>query len=1004
MRISANVNLTERKIQIVSRLEGVDMRKGESLYKADKSLNLINKNGKIVKRNGWIERIKFDNRVDFFAPVVLNEESFLLVYSNKHFYLANKKGNITDITASASQEYSFSQDKLLARSIKLVRKSNLYFIYGAGVYLVLGSFNRKIELRAVEKMAYIPITTIGIMPEAQCIYLKDLSVDETSRGVWFVKNGNTYESTVLSDDSPFDPTKTYYNRVSSASLPPTKLESANILTPFRRNTLLGVSGESVYQLDSGVVVDDKNQIIIKAKESSDVNVYKLHARRNYNTARYIEESDDLDGKTITVTANTEVVSCYGLQQGIDVKGKVLFKGENIECFWCSTGITELGWSNAKLKVVYLDENQTQKEEIIATATRKTLNSPYGITYQEKTLKLFDGASNKITFSCVHGESDKYIKAVLPSYNTPLVDQSQQVWGNFDHKNGRITLTRSAVSPDGSDNIEVTFKCAENEYSTDTINGCTICSEFGVDGNTDRVFVSGNPLYPNRDFATDSENLTYFPVDYIYKFGFDSTPVTGYARLSDDSQAIFKSAGQGESNVYIRKGRWVTSTVSIGESTYTFNKAEFYLSGNYLSTTPVSNETVSYMDGEPFFMSRNGVCSLKTSLDLLDNRKSVVDRGACVNDFITQNIPEVHNAITVDGNYCLSVGDKLFIAKSGSYFYENKIKQYNWWVFDNIPAVTLAKIKGELWFATSDGRICSFSLGFYDTYYDKIAKGSILFEANSKIVSFSENLALELGREIILNEKLYSLFLDNVRVENGKICVEDVSGISNFRVYADKVSSSGLSCGVEYSISDIDYKNNTFSLTKDGSIVELKSGGFRLSFLLENQKIKVSKLRYSLDKTQNDLCEFEYMGKNVIPITYNDSPLPESFDGNIVRETPVVALWKTSKTDLNNPTKLKTVHKVGLTFGERTEGVIKLVCESKSSIVGRINFGEGINLLNPNIAGFSFNGATNKECYARTRFREVGYFDLTIVSEDAKPFELKGFSIEYSVLKGKRGIY
>ena len=1004
MRISANVNLTDRKTQFVSRLEGVDLRKGDSLYKGDKVLNLINKNGKIVKRNGWIERIKFDYKVDSFAPVVLNDESYLLVYSAKRFYLANKKGVITDITASSSEEYKFPIEKLVARQIKIVRKNNQYYIFGAGVYLVLGSFSGKIELRAVEKSAYIPITTIGIMPESECIYVKDLTVDETSRGVWFVKNGNDYESTVLSDQNPFDPTKTYYNRVSSASLPPTKFEKVNILTRFRRNTLLGVSGQCYYQLDSSVAVDEKNRIIIKALESKDINEYKLHARQNYFTSRNIEKGDDLNGKTITVTANTEVVACWGLQQSLDVKGKVLFKGDNIECYWFSTGITEFSWNNAKLKVVYLDENQTQKEEIIATATRKTLNSPYGITYLAKTLKLYNGSANMITHSCIHGESDKYIKAVLPSYNSPIVDESGQAWGNLDHKNGRLYLSRSAVSPDGNDNIEVVFKSAENEYDCDVINDCTVCSEFGVDGNTDRVFVSGNPLYPNRDFASDSDDLTYFPIDYIYKFGVDSTPVIGYARLSDDSQAIFKSARIGESNVYIRKGRWTSNTVSIGNSSFTFNKAEFYLSGNYLSSTPISDSTISYMDGEPFFMSEKGVCSLKSAIDILDGRKSVEDRGVCVNDYLTQKIPEIHNAVTIDGNYCLSVGDKLFIAKSVSYFYENRNKQYNWWVFDNIPAVTLSQINDELWFATADGRICSFSTGFYDIYYDKIAKGSILFEAESEIVSFSENLTLDIDDEIILDDEVYSLFLDNAKVENGKISVEDVTQISSFDVYADKVATSGLTQGVEYSITDIDYKNNTFSLEKNGSIVELKSGGFRLSFLLENQKVKVTKLRYSLDKTQNDLCELEYKGKMVYPIMYNQSPLPESFGGKIVRKNSVVALWKTAKTDLNYPTKLKTVHKVGITLGEHTEGIVKLVCESKSSIVRRINFGEGINLLNPDIAGFSFNGATNKECYARTRFRDVGYFDLTIASEDPFPVELKGFSIEYSVLKGKGGIY
>lgn len=1004
MRINSSVTKTDRKTQFVSRLDGVDLRKGNSLYKADKCINLINKNGKVVKRNGWRELYKFDAKIDYFEPVIIDGIEYLLVYSGRRFYIVSANSVITDITESAKSEYAFSPEKLVSRTCRSVKKNGIYYIFGAGVYLSLSNFGDGIELRSVKKSAYIPVTTIGIMPESQCVFVKDVTVDDTSRGVWYVKNGNTYEAVTLSDSTPFDPTKTYYNRISSASVNPTKLESENILTPFRKNTLYGVSEQAYYRLDSAVSVDSENEMIVKTLEGNDVNVYRVRVRDGYNEARFPDEGDDLTGKTLTVTANGETVSCSGLQQGLSQKGKVLFKGSNIECYWFSNGITELGWNKASLKLNYYDETGNQKEEIIASAERKNTSSLYAVTYQSKTIKLNSEIDSKIDYSVVHADCDKYITAVLPAYVTPLIDDNFQIWGSLDHKRGRIFLNRSAVSPDGTDNIEFTFHAANSEYEDDTIDNCAICSEFGVDGNTDRVFASGNPKYPNRDFASESEDLTYFPTDFVYKFGLDSTPVIAYARLSDDSQAVFKNAAVGESNVYIRKGKWTSQSVEIGDNSFSFNKAEFGLTGNYLSTNAISQDTFAYMDGEPFFLSEYGVYSLKSSTDILDSRRFAVNRGACVNDQIVQEIAAKHNAVCYDGNYCISIGNKLYIAKSNGYFYENGIKQYNWWIWDNVPAVFLTVVKNELWFGTADGRICRFSSEFYDEYYDKISKGSILFEENDEIVSFSENLELNLNDEIVIDQKVYSSFIDSASVNAGKIVVDDVTKIASYSVYADNVFESGLQTDVEYKIGNINALDNSFSLLKDGEKIDLTSGGFRLSFLLKNETIKVSKLRYSLDSSQNDLCCFTVNGKKVVPIAYDGEPLPESVSGKIIRRKSVIALWKTAKTDLNYPTMLKTVHKVGITLGEKTTGTVKLLCESKSSIMQNFNLGGGIDLLNPNMAGFSFNGSVNKECYARTRFREVGYFDLLIASEDPNPFELKGFSIEYSLLKGKRGIY
>lgn len=1004
MRVSTNLSKTDRKTLYIDNLEGVDLRRGDDLKRADNVKNLINKNGKIVKRNGWKEIHKFDNKIDWLCGVSIKGVDYLLVYTNKNFYLFNDK-TLLNITLQTAEEFRVDAEKLQSGKLEVIKKEDVYYILGAGEFLMLGDFGEGVELRSVRKCAYIPTTTIGITPNDQCVFLLDKSVDDMSRGIWYVKTSLGYEQVALTDENPRDPATSYYNRIASYQLPPTRLESENLLSPYRKNTLLGVSGQSRYKLDcDNIAFDERNVVKIKALENNDLNVYELHERTNYKENRYFEVGDNLKGLTINVTANSEAVYCSGLQNGLTNKGKVVFSGSNIECFWYSNGITELGWNSAKLKLKYLNTAGETIETVIAEASRSNVYSAYSVTYLAQDIELNKDNDVIIDSISVHGSIDKYVKATLKAFVTPLVDKNQQDWGSLDHKRGIIFLRKSAISADGSDNIEVTFRPLESNYREDVIDCCTIGAKFGVDGNTDRLFVSGNKDYPNVDFASESEDFTYFPIDYVYKFGLDSTPIVGYARLNDDTQAIFKSSAGDESNVYLRKGKWTTKTVSIYGNSLTFNKAEFLLKGNFLTIGATNSHSISYLDGEPIYLTEKGVYSLKTVSDLTESYKISVNRGAVVDNEIIDNMEHFNNAVTYDNNYCLSIGDKLYIAKSNSYFYENGVKQYNWWIWDNIPSSCLAEYRGELYFGTAEGRICKFTNEFSDIYYNHIAKGEMTIDADKKVIAYNEGIKINLGDKILFNESLFMELYSEVEVIEGKILVTDTKNLSNEFVYIDNNIDTGLETGVEYQIRNIDYYNNTFELYKDGRKVVPTKGGFRISLCVAQKELEVDKLRFSIDASKNDLLSLKYRLKKVKFIDYMGVAQESSPTGKVIVKKPVVALWKTAKANLSYPTMLKTVHKVGLNLGDRTTGKIRLLCESKSQVLRGFDIEKGINFINPNMAGFSFDGSVTKECFARVKFREVGYLSIVIVSEDESNFELSGFSIEFSLLKSKRGIY
>lgn len=1003
MLISTDISKTARKTVYVNNFEGVDVRGTGTLSRGIKATNLISENGKIVKRKGWKEQYKFEKKIDFVGSVTINRNKYILVYSGKRFYLIQDE-SVIDITESAETDYKVDINELKERPLTILLKNGIYYIVGAGEYLSLGDFGKGIELRSVRKNAYVPTTTIGIMPEGKTVYVVDKTLDDTSRGIWYVKSGSVYSSVALTDENPWNPETVYYNRFATYQMNPVQLEEANVLTPWRKNTLYGVGSSATYKLDSdNIERNTKLRIKLKVLEEGETNEYTLNEVASSNLSRGLEKGDNLKSKTITVTPNTEPIYGSGLQNGTSQKGKVLLKGNGIECYWKSTGLLGLNWNNAKLIFQYTDSDNVSHETEIATATRSSIYSSYQIYYNNASITI-NGTKDYIVEEVIDtSEFSEHVKAMLPSYKYNLVDQNLLVWGSLNHKTGELNFVKATTSPDGADNIEVLFPVSSSTYDYNAIDGCTLATEFGVDGNTDRLFLSGNSDIQNVDFASDSGDYSYFPTDYVYKFGLDGTKITGYARLSDDSLAIFKDTFGDESNLYIRRGKFVNKNVTVGDNSFTFKKAEFSLIGSYLSNSSINGRFNKVFDGEPIFLTRRGIYTLKSNIDLMNERKSSVSRGVAVDGVILQDLENVKDAIIYKNDYCLQVGNELFIAKANSYFIENNYKQYNWWVFGNVPACTLAVINDELWFGCDDGKICKFSDGFSDIYYEHISSGNMLLEENNKFVSFNERLRLRKNDRVLLGGDLYAKLFDNVEIINGKIHVSDVLNLGEIEVYADNVGESGLSIDTPYQIKNINTDENTFELYVNDEKAEINEGGFRLSVLLKDKPIKINELRFSLDVNVCDTCSFTYFNRDVIPIRYDNRALPVGLSAKVIKESPVIAEWKTVLTDLNLPTMLKNIHTVGLDMGENTSGTVRILVEGKNSVNKYNNSWDMLNLLYPNLVNFTFSCKGEKSLYADVRLRGINQIGISVISDSDKPFELKGLLIEYSLLKQKRGI-
>ena len=103
----------------------------------------------------------------------------------------------------------------------------------------------------------------------------------------------------------------------------------------------------------------------------------------------------------------------------------------------------------------------------------------------------------------------------------------------DRKNGTVTFTTApGASPvTGYDNVEITAAKTRKGYA-DKINKCKIISLFGVNGAMDRMFLSGNPDFPNRDWYCKMADGFFWGDLWYSTLGQDGSAIVGYSIIND----------------------------------------------------------------------------------------------------------------------------------------------------------------------------------------------------------------------------------------------------------------------------------------------------------------------------------------------------------------------------------------------------------------------------------------------------------------------------------------
>lgn len=299
-------------------------------------------------------------------------------------------------------------------------------------------------------------------------------------------------------------------------------------------------------------------------------------------------------------------------------------------------------------------------------------------------------------------SEKVTARVLGS-DGKWADKAETTDFTVDRDKGIIKFTSDvSVTPStGVDNVEITFAVEQEEDKTaDLINKCSIAIQYGYNGATDRVFISGNPDAVNFHYWSDINDPCFFPaLNYAY-LGQDSSAIMGYSIIGD-ALIVHKEDNEQDQTIFMVRGSYDE-----------VNGYQFAISGAIAGVGAISRYCNKRLGTEPMFLSRQGVYAVTTQY--LTAEKYAQNRSYYIDPRLTKekNLSEAV-AIEYNGYYYLAVNGHVYVADGRQKAYEKNAPQsefqYEWYYLTNIDARVWWEYDGRLYFGDSEGKIKRFKL-------------------------------------------------------------------------------------------------------------------------------------------------------------------------------------------------------------------------------------------------------------------------------------------------------
>lgn len=271
--------------------------------------------------------------------------------------------------------------------------------------------------------------------------------------------------------------------------------------------------------------------------------------------------------------------------------------------------------------------------------------------------------------------------------------------NVDLEKGQVIFTAAIGKPpvDQNDNVRIRFN-KDNVLNKLQVNRCRIMKVYGYAGANNRIFLAGNPDYPNIVTYSYLEDITYIPVENVIKVGLEISPITGLAKLNNGKLAVLKPVSDTDNTIFY-----------IGYATYNGMEA-FPLEGSTKGEGNISHYAHDTLINEPLILTNNGVFAINTAT--LTDERFVYHRSYYIDTKLKKEA-NLENAIGIvnDGKYYLAINDHIYVADSRFKSSTNNAKysnyQYEWYYWENIPVRVWFEWNNKLYFGDKYGNICKF---------------------------------------------------------------------------------------------------------------------------------------------------------------------------------------------------------------------------------------------------------------------------------------------------------
>lgn len=253
----------------------------------------------------------------------------------------------------------------------------------------------------------------------------------------------------------------------------------------------------------------------------------------------------------------------------------------------------------------------------------------------------------------------------------------------DYEKGIVTIQNTPPAPltDGQDNVKIKFKKRVRGYA-DSILGCTLLQIFD-----NRVFVSGNPGYPNVVWHCSLNDPTYFSdLDY-YREGLDSAKINGLV-AGNNALWVFREPSDANTTVFYHN--------PIVDDEY----GKIYPSSHSSITIGCVGKAINFNDDIVFFSERGmeGISGDITTEQVVAHRSSLVDRKLIAEtDYKNMILTEW------EGYLMVFIGNKVYLADSRAVFTNENHIEYEWFYWEIPVSVKYAKVNdGVLYLGTETG--------------------------------------------------------------------------------------------------------------------------------------------------------------------------------------------------------------------------------------------------------------------------------------------------------------